>query len=320
VSAGEAKAKAALDKALAALEVPPGVESIEDARLQLNHLSALLDLTLVPSGNPDAQALVNLMTTLDDNRIAITKGSGDIPGLEKLAKALKELKERRKVLQAKWEKLWRDNQVRSDLIEAERAKLTDLMLAYADAYKASEDQKGKGLLALKESGGLTAESVLALAKEVDPALTKMLEARDRYMKAVEALDKLMWSEAAAGRLQGETEAARQVAQEASELNGKIKEQDEFLEKRRRAESVIVQERDRAQWEYLQLMRELGIEMPIRLERVVIAELLNLPADQLLARLRSDSAALEALQKCLNLWQEFAARIREDDQRKSETVE
>ena len=321
-------------EAMKALELPEGVvvteggvTAVELATQIRDNLIAMEEFTFCPPGDSEVCALAAEISVLQSRRNAIFKDKSEssITGLEI---RLKKLTAERSRVASRIDELWRVEALQSGTVEHFDKTLEIKLAEYKDLYLNFEDSSRKWLRELKNTGQLNAANIVAMTPELHAKRRSYYAAKKDFEEFRDGGEALKWKAIQRGdfkKITSETHEAQELAFQlwgedasnpsAGSLVGQIRALEESLESQRREESVVAQTLSRTQWEYSQRMVEKGIELPFVIQRISIREALDLPYNDLVNRLRSDPATLQAFRNTLQQFSKHLALLRVESQTK-----
>ena len=312
-----------LKEAIAAIVPPENISGEEQASHEHENVDALLRFRFVPAGNQLIAELVTRLKEIDAEREKALEYQGQVVSRNELEKNLEKYKQQIANYQSKWAQIWADQSVSSDKIKASEERFKKELQSYSEANFAKDKATGEYLRRLKSNGQLTKEAILNRPAEILKLEKQFLEARGKFFKAREHREKIKWAEAIAGHLQGAPEVvelARTIATQLSvsgtgNLARAYLDLNEFLENSYQKDSVLFQELESLQYEYVEQMKAAGFQLPNKIFRVRIADLLEQSYQSLVADLDSNPAHLHAMNKMMRVWHEMVREMRTESQTK-----
>lgn len=301
---------------------PSGVTSVDQAKAMKNDLELLADFSYVPTADLEVGKLAAEVQRLNSEREVLIHGQDGALGLVRLEKLDKEALNQRSSLVKRWDGIWKKGILSSSKLRDQEQLIQQKLEAYIALEQASEFQKGNWIRDLKKAGQLREDILVAGTPELKALREQVKVAKDAYIEVRDQLVGLHWEEALSGHLEGPQGAVQEAASIAKELWGadfkhpspesivaSLRAQEENLEKLRRQASVVEQELDRTKWEYSQKMIEHGHKVPFTITRVSIREALDLSYTDLISRLRTDTALMNAFKNTMEQWSGYLSALR-----------
>lgn len=311
---------------VAAIPKPEGVTDPEQARRKRYEIDAMLSFTYAPS-DPEIDSLARKISGLEDELQVVARGDEKRSSLEKLETSVWQLRvKRNNLVGKKWANIWK-NDLTSEEYAQKRKHYDQALESYKQIYFNYSALKSQWLLELKQAGHLDSEHVLASTPELKSLLGKLVHTRDVFFHTAEELEFTKWTEAIKGNLQGPEAVVKEAQKLAIEVWGEdypgthqaskgsltqtLRREEEYLESRRREESLLDRQLNELRYEYAQKMHEQGKPFPFRMERVNIYQELNRPLKDLISDLQRDKVLLEAMTKTLSRWERMQSELRRE---------
>lgn len=330
-AAARARVKAKIAQEVAAVPHPEGLADAEQARRRKAEIDAMLSFTYAPNV-PEIDKIAHKILALSEEQFAVLRGDEKRPSMDRLESSVWDLRiKRNKLVHKKWSGIWAKGDLTSSEIQRKAEFYEKALNNYKQVYFRYTQLKSEWLLELKQSGRLESEVVLAGTPELKSMLRKLVNARSVFFDSLDDFETVKWSEAIAGHLQGPEGLVKEAQKVAVEVWGEdyvkthqastgsltllLRMEEEYLETRRREESLLERQINELRVEYSQKMKEQGIDLPSRVERVNIYQHLNRPLKDLLADLRKDRVLLDAMSRTLNKWEKMHSELRREVQLK-----
>jgi hypothetical protein len=318
-SAVREQAARELEEALAKLDVPNGVATIDSAKAAKLEQDTFFNFTYAPAGDSELTALASEIADLGNQREELAKQ------IEASEKDVKEGANRRSALLRTWEGLWKKGILSSDRLREAGEAVQHKLDLYTKMYFDYEHRKGLWMRGLKATGQLTEENILRATPELISLREQVLGLKQQYEDSRSNIEDIRRSEALAGRLTGPAGAVNEAQKSATELwSGgsagpgliqKMRQSEDGLEALRRRDSEAEQKLARAQMDYGHLMLERGHKLPFTITRVSLREALDLPYNDLIARLKEDPVLSEAFRAGMERWSAYLSLLRVESQSK-----
>ncbi|MGE4133845.1 MAG: alpha/beta fold hydrolase [Bdellovibrionales bacterium] len=292
---------------------PSGIDSVAAARARKIDLDARLGYTYIPTGPKSAvpaswaAEVIRLENEVENS----ARGEGNYRvGLEKHVAELHAAIERRAGVRKRWDALWVEGELSTPALERAQKEMEEKLARYWHQYHAYEDAKGLFLAQLNREGRLHREYILALTPEIKKLRSNYLDARRRYLKSRTHLDKLR------GR---EIENAQRPPSNPLIVKAQMLWQDlsdpafdqlaADVEAHRQSHDTLQYQLHVARLRYVSAMVEAGEPVPNLVKAYSIKALLELPREELLARMRSETSVMEAMRAFMTRWDRILAELR-----------
>jgi len=341
VQATPRQVEESLQRQLAELSLPEGFTSLDEARADFTRLSELASMRYIPTdenhveSNNRIRALVARRIEMDQKRDLLRLGDNSQQGnaalsLDRHRQFVQQLRNKRNRQLSHWDSLWvvpensettavEGMRLTSPAVEARLRTFNEARAHWYQIYGEVNEQLGQWIYDLRANGTISGASLLQVPLKLRQTMQRFAAARERFHRHREVLENLRRREAlhSASRLTGDPkqiELARSLARELwgeeylstnrpapQSLVQRVSEEEESFEARLREVSRLEREGSRLLYFYSQELVARGIRLPSVVNSVNIAELFNVPLEELATKLQRDRVAYDALVQFHNRW-------------------
>ncbi len=291
-SAARAAVAVAAEAAVAAIPLPAGVTSLEDAKSKASEVNSRKGLYYVSEKVPESRELVRKMGELE-SAIAF-KHSGNeeqkILSLKKMEEGVFAQLARVAAMTKDAEATWKARLEKSPELQPLQAEY-DRTLAEYDIHDPAYTRAFMAFLDdLDKRGQRTEAAIVALTPELRALRAKSQESRATFLAAKAKLD------------------AVKIPEHLVKANAALKVEEAKLEGRRRELSLLRQELDAVRKQYVDAMIAAGEKMPYTIDAYPMFTAWNRPRDVVMAQLETDRFFRQANINFLARWEAFETEL------------